>query len=308
MLGSKPKAPPPGTTEERPGERRTPTIEDDFVQPAEESQITRDVTQLRLIIASHVDDHYSGLIHVPLIDVVTEIVTVDDEDQSFARLLLNGDAIRQESVRLAAIQRCITNSIIKHITFDGDPDATFLPDDVVSILALVPRPNEPCTFLLQVHKNRETKLKATVSFAASAKLRQLTANLLSLGQRGESKKCTEQRQISIDDDLQRLHEILTPLAGPASDDAARKDQLAAIMEMAARTGIMLLYQPATFMFDRRIPLERSSTSNVGDHSTRRSKRGLKFGIFPALLRTGDSTGRLLRRPDIMCRAHYWEDE
>ena len=115
-------------------------LEDYFLQPAEESRIQRDVNQLKLFISSHVDDHYSGLTNLPPVDVMSNIVTEDDEETPIVAPLL-----REESVRLLAIRHCFARHIIECIAFDAinsDCRITFLPDDLVSLLEMVPQPSD----------------------------------------------------------------------------------------------------------------------------------------------------------------------
>ena len=113
-------------------------LEDYFLQAAEESRIERDVNQLKYFISAHVDDHYSGLTTIPPKEVISNIVAKDNEAPPVPPSLL-----AEESVRLLVIKHCFARHIIECIAFDSvnsDVNTTFLPDDIISLLEMVPQP------------------------------------------------------------------------------------------------------------------------------------------------------------------------
>lgn len=103
----------------------------------------------------------------------------------------------------------------------------------------------------------------------------------------------------------RLHKQLSVLANPNSNDAARRDQLEAIMTKAAMVGGLLLLQPATYEFEWCVQFPTGSSFD--DHEKEKS-RPRQFVVFPALIRTGDSTGRELRKPQLVCISEYLDED
>lgn len=103
----------------------------------------------------------------------------------------------------------------------------------------------------------------------------------------------------------RLHKGLSVIANKDSQEAARRDQLEAIMTKAAEIGILLLLQPATHQFEWSTQL---STGSSFDEQGRIKSRPGPFVIFPALIRTGDSTGRKLRRGQMVCKPEYLDED
>lgn len=147
-----------------------------------------------------------------------------------------------------------------------------------------------------------------VRFAASALLRRTAANLLRLSQPGESKPFAELQKTRIEGAVDDLHDRLSVLASPESDEYLRKLQLEAIMKKSAEIGVLLLLQPATYQFEWFMPLERSSTKHSAEEHGRRVKRARRILTFPALRRTGDNGGRPLRKPEVLCKPEYMEEE
>lgn len=77
------------------------------------------------------------------------------------------------------------------------------------------------------------------------------------------------------------------------------------MKKSAGIGVLLLLQPATYKFEW---LERSSTRHgSGEQLGRRVKREQRIMTFPALLKTGDNTGRQFRKPEVLCKPEYMEE-
>lgn len=103
----------------------------------------------------------------------------------------------------------------------------------------------------------------------------------------------------------RLHKQLSVLANRDSQEAARRDQLEAIMTKAAQIGILLLLQPATHQFEWSVQF--STGSSFDDQDKLKSRPG-PFVIFPALIRTGDTSGRELRRGQIVCKPEYLDED
>ena len=149
----------------------------------------------------------------------------------------------------------------------------------------------------------------SVRFAASALLRRTAANLLRLSQRGESEHATREQESQVGRAVDDLHDQLTSLASLESNESSRKLQLEAIMKKGAQIGVLLLLQPATYESDWFMPLERSSTKHsASEQTSRRVKKDRRIMTFPALLRTGDPTGRQLRKPEVLCKPDYAEEE
>lgn len=148
-----------------------------------------------------------------------------------------------------------------------------------------------------------------VRFAASASLRRTAANLIRLNPQGESVPFTRLQEAQIRCAANHLHDRLTDLASPESDEHQRKVQLEAIMKKSAQIGALLLLQPATYEFDWSMALERSSSKySAGEQISRKVRRERRIMTFPALLRIGDNTGRQLRKPDVLCKPEYMEEE
>lgn len=148
-----------------------------------------------------------------------------------------------------------------------------------------------------------------VEFAATVMLRRTTANLLQLEQRDESKDCTEFRESRVKAAAERLHKRLSPLANPEDKEQDRQLQLEAIIGKIAQLGNLLLLQPTTYQFEW-FPRQRhaSSTSSASDHVKSSYKVDWRFMTFPALLVTGDSTGRRLRRAELLCEPEYLDED
>lgn len=79
----------------------------------------------------------------------------------------------------------------------------------------------------------------------------------------------------------------------------------AIMTKAAEIGILLLLQTATYQFAW--SAQFSAGSSFDDQDRFHSRPG-PFVIFPALIRTGDGTGRKLRKGQIMCKPEYLDED
>ena len=106
-------------------------LENYFLQPVEDSWIHNSVEGLKHSIASHVYNHYGGIANPPPDDVIVGIVKLDRSDWRAPISLLS-----EESFRLAAIHLSIARFMLERIVFDGDPEVTFLPPDVVSLLGM----------------------------------------------------------------------------------------------------------------------------------------------------------------------------
>lgn len=140
---SRPMLPPPRSDSNRPGSLESPPkrshtgpldLEGYFTQAAEESSIRRSVSSLQKNIATHVFNYYSDNPDLPSVDVFRKAVGLDDDDIRLLRAMPD-----KEAFRLAAIQRAIARSSINKINIDGDPDSTFLPREIVSLLHMVPK-------------------------------------------------------------------------------------------------------------------------------------------------------------------------
>lgn len=103
----------------------------------------------------------------------------------------------------------------------------------------------------------------------------------------------------------RLHKQLSVLANLDSNEPARKEQLEAIMTKAAQFGTLLLLQPATYRFEW---LVRSSAGSSFDDQGRGIPKAGPFMIFPALIKIGDSTGRELRKAQLVCKPEYMDED
>ena len=134
---------PPRSDSNRPGSLESPPkrshtgpldLEGYFTQAAEESSIQRSVSSLRENITTHVFNYYSDNPDLPSGDVFRKAVGLDDDDIRLLRAMPD-----KEAFRLATIQRAIARSSINEISIDGDPDTTFLPREIVSLLHMVPK-------------------------------------------------------------------------------------------------------------------------------------------------------------------------
>lgn len=108
-------------------------LEGYFLQPTEDSHLQKSAFSLSDSIDQHVYNHYGNrAVRLPN-DVFLKILQIEDENLRLPKALLS-----QESFRLAAIRRLIASAVIKDISVDGEPDTTFLPKEIVSLLAMVP--------------------------------------------------------------------------------------------------------------------------------------------------------------------------
>lgn len=107
-----------------------------------------------------------------------------------------------------------------------------------------------------------------------------------------------------------LSSRLEPLANPDCNDLERETQLEAIIGRFAELGVLLLLQPATYEFKGSSPLRPKylSTDSFPNHAKAKARCEWRFTSFPALLRTGDSTGQPLRRAETVCRSDYVEGD
>ncbi|KAL8831953.1 MAG: hypothetical protein Q9170_005079 [Blastenia crenularia] len=258
-------------------------LEGYFLQPAEDSQIRNGVIALCDSIDQHVYNHYGNRETAFSNDTLLRLVEINDDDSRLPKTPIN-----QESFRLAAIRRFIAKTIIEDISFDGDASTTFLPREVVSLLSMVP-----------VHSNEKFR------FGASSVFRRTAANLLRLSQNGESPEYTEFTRAQVKHASDRLHKRLLVLANRESSEVARRDQLEAIVTKAAQLGVLLLLQPATYRFEWLVKF--SAGSSFDDQGKDKSKAG-PFLMFPALIRTGDNTGRELRKPQLVCEPEYLDED
>ena len=102
-----------------------------------------------------------------------------------------------------------------------------------------------------------------------------------------------------------LHKQLSTLANPDSSESARREQLEAIMMKAAEIGVLLLLQPSSHRCEWSVQL--STGSSLDDQGKGETRPGTLV-VFPALIRTGDSTGRKLRRPQMVCKPEYLDED
>ena len=109
-------------------------LEGYFSQPIEDSSITQRVMGLQQAISTHVDNYYGEMRHPPPNEIFWKALKLSDEDIQVQKTVSD-----QESFRLAAIQRDIARSSLKKIALDGDPDKTFLPQSIVSLLRITPK-------------------------------------------------------------------------------------------------------------------------------------------------------------------------
>ncbi|KAI4203187.1 MAG: hypothetical protein LQ350_002063 [Teloschistes chrysophthalmus] len=258
-------------------------LEGYFLQPAEDSQIQKGVIAISDSIDQHVFNHYGNRATNPPSDIFLRIVQMDNEELRLPKILID-----QESFRLAAIRRLIAGAMIREIAIEGDPNTTFLPKEIVALLQMAP-----------AHGAEKFR------FAASSAFCRLAANLLRLGQSGASTAYSESQRSRVKMASDRLHKGLSVIANKDSQEAARRDQLEAIMTKAAEIGILLLLQPATHQFEWSTQL---STGSSFDEQGRIKSRPGPFVIFPALIRTGDSTGRKLRRGQMVCKPEYLDED
>ncbi|KAL8775915.1 MAG: hypothetical protein Q9203_006623 [Teloschistes exilis] len=258
-------------------------LEGYFLQPAEDSQIQKGVIAISDSIDQHVFNHYGNRATSPPGDIFLRIIQMDNEELRLPKTLID-----QESFRLAAIRRLIASAMIREIAIEGDPNTTFLPKEIVALLQMAP-----------AHGAEKFR------FAASSAFCRLAANMLRLGQNGASPAYTEFQQAQVKKASDRLHKGLSVLANRDSQEAARRDQLEAIMTKAAGIGILLLLQAATYQFAW--SAQFSAGSSFDDQDRFHSRPG-PFVIFPALIRTGDGTGRKLRKGQIVCKPEYLDED
>lgn len=106
-------------------------LEGYFLQPFEDSMIHNVVEELKHSITSHVYNYYSGVANPPSEDVINNFINPDDD-----RWRAPMPPFSDESFRLASICLFIAQFMLERIAFDGDPKTTFLPAEVVSLLAM----------------------------------------------------------------------------------------------------------------------------------------------------------------------------
>ncbi|KAL8666739.1 MAG: hypothetical protein Q9202_001277 [Teloschistes flavicans] len=254
-------------------------LEGYFLQPAEDSQIQMGVMAISDSIDQHVYNHYGNRATSPPGGVFLSILQMNNEELRLPKTLID-----QASFRLAAIRRSIASTTIREIAIEGNPSTTFLPKEIVALLKMAPA---------------HGKEKSSSVFC------RLAANILRLGQNGESPAYTEFQRAQVKNAADRLHKQLSVLANRDSQEAARRDQLEAIMTKAAQIGILLLLQPATHQFNWSVQF--STGSSFDDQDKLKSRPG-PFVIFPALIRTGDTSGRELRRGQIVCKPEYLDED
>ena len=108
-------------------------LEGYFQQPAQNSSIQKSVSSLRQDITAHVYNYYGDLETPPSNADFWSVLESEDE------ILRQGKGfLDRESFRLAAIEFSIARSVLQKISLEGDPDTTFLPRDIVSLLGMVP--------------------------------------------------------------------------------------------------------------------------------------------------------------------------
>ncbi|KAL9612599.1 MAG: hypothetical protein Q9167_002805 [Letrouitia subvulpina] len=258
-------------------------LEGYFLQPAEDSRLQKSVVALGDSIDQHVYNHYSNQVTRLPSDVFLKILQFEEESLRLPKNLSN-----QEAFRLAAVRRLIAIAITKDISVDGDPDTTFLPKEIVSLLTMVPG-----------HSTEKFR------FTASSVFRRTAANLLRLSQNGESQAYAKFRSEQVRNASDRLHKQLSVLASLDSNEAARREQLEAIMTKAAQFGVLLLLQPATYRFEWSVRLSGGSSF---DNQGRGKPKAEQFMTFPALIKTGDSTGRELRKAQLVCKPEYMDED
>ncbi|KAL8934104.1 MAG: hypothetical protein Q9216_006075 [Gyalolechia sp. 2 TL-2023] len=258
-------------------------LEGYFLQPAQDSLIQKSVVALSDSIDQHVFNHYGDRATVSPPDTFLRIVQIDTQNACLPQALVN-----QGSFRLAAVRRMIASVLIRSISLRGDPNTTFLPKEIVSLLAMTPAYGTE-----RFH------------FAASSVLRRTAANLLRLGQNTESPEYTEFKRQQVKVASDRLHRQLSALANLDSSELARREQLEAIMTKGAQIGVLLMLQPATYEFDW---TARFSVRSTTDDQGRGSTRPGPFMIFPALSKTGDSTGREMRKAYAVCKPEYLDED
>ena len=152
-------------------------------------------------------------------------------------------------------------------------------------------------------------LTETVRSMATSLFRRTAANLLRLNQNGESKEYAQFQRNRVEAVSESLHRRFSRLASPNFDEIDRRNQLQAIVLKVAKLGVTLLLQPETYEFHWSMRLKHTSTgSSSADHQRLQSRRDWRFMIFPALCKTSDDAGQLLRRPEIICKPEFMDEE
>ncbi|KAL8822327.1 MAG: hypothetical protein Q9191_006936 [Dirinaria sp. TL-2023a] len=266
-------------------QRSATDLEGFLLQPAEDSRIASAAANLERSISAHIYNYYSCSPRSCPNQIFQGLIDGLDEDFRFP-----SDLLDLESFRLAALRRLFAQTIVQGMMADGDPENTLLPKEIVALLSMT---SNQCPEKLR--------------FAGSSTLRRIAGNLMRLQQRGENQKVTEHQYIQVKWMAQLLHQHFTVLAAPGCNEQARIDQLIAIVKKAAELGVLLLLQPETYEFLWRKRLERSSTSNLAD-KTSRSNSDFSFVVFPALIKMGDSADRRMRWQEIYKAVLYDEED
>ena len=134
--GPKPEAPAKvekSQQQPKPAPTSSLDLEGYFLQPAEDSHIQKGVVALSDSIDQHVYNHYGNRSTGPAFNAFLKIVRIDGKDLNIPKTLIS-----KQSIRLALIRKSIASEILWRIATDGDPNSTFLPKDIVSLLSMVP--------------------------------------------------------------------------------------------------------------------------------------------------------------------------
>lgn len=258
-------------------------LDRDLPQPVSEGDLLQDWQKLSVSIKNHVTDCYH-------LDKAGQRY---DVDESSPLAYLESYQLAHPKSRHLAIRQCIGKFIVENINPEGNPDHTFLPPKLVSIIRSMPivaDVKSPRKFLPHViWLIRVLKLASTVLEAALAKWRVITHFLLS----PERDKISTEYMINsyiIARAAEKLSNDLQPYLQPTAivSKEESKASLEKTLRLGATFGLKLFSQGARWSFGYWDTRERN------EEKGRRS-----LVLLPALLKITDEYGHFLRDPQVL---------
>ncbi|ETN36338.1 uncharacterized protein HMPREF1541_08615 [Cyphellophora europaea CBS 101466] len=185
-----------------------------------------------------------------------------------------GALLRYERARFQTIKSLICGEVLEAIDFYGDQSKSLLPKVVTAFLSKVAKRRE------DDHPNR----------LSTSRWRTSTGYLLGDRQSPEDQAARDE---AIQKIIQTLNPILQPFADPKHEDTRQAD-LVFICRKAEQLGMILLAQPAEWMFDW-----TSDPEPVSKEPGRCPVTSRPFVVFPALVKVTDKSARVIEPPQIV---------
>lgn len=266
-------------------------LDRDLPQPASEGDLRRGWENLSVSIKNHVTDCYH-------LDEVSQDYHVD---KSSPLAYLVPSLLENPKSRRLAIRQCIGKSIVENIQPDGNPENTFLPPKLVSIIHSMPitaSEKAPRKFFSACDMAHScANLPSKVLEAALARWRVITSFLL-FPERGQVSEEYMVNSDIIKRAAEKLSTDLQPYLRPTRHISEKECQesLEKTLRLGAMFGLKLFSQGARWSFGE---------WDKGEKTEMKSGRRILL-VSPALLKVTGENGQFFADPIVVHGETYGE--